>query len=95
MSGFDKVSNALRREYENKLLQARTDYEARLGFTIDFLTQACGDAMLMAMNDLYDLGPSRVLEARDKFKDYFLAMMDALIDDSFEEAYDECVFLAG
>ena len=85
MSGFDKVSNTLRREFEGKLLQARADYEARLGFTIDFLTQACGDAMLMAMNDLYDLGPSRVQEARDTFKEYFLAMMDALIDDSYDE----------
>ena len=85
MSGFDKVSSNLRREYEGKLLQARADYEARLGFTIDFLTQACGDAMLMAMNDLYDLGPSRVQEARDKYKEYFLAMMDALIEDSYDE----------
>lgn len=84
-SGFDKVSNALRREYDGKLLQARADYEARLGFTIDFLTQACGDAMMMAMNDLYDIGPSRVQEAREKFQEYFLAMMDALIDDSYDE----------
>lgn len=85
MSGFDKASNTLRREYEQKLHAARADYETRLGFTIDFLTQACGDAMLMAMNDLYDLGPGRVEEARDKFKEYFLAMMDALIDDSYDE----------
>lgn len=84
-SGFDKVSNTLRREFEWKLLQAGADYEARLGFTIDFLTQACGDAMIMAMNDIYDLGPSRVEEARDKYKEYFLAMMDALIDDSYDE----------
>ena len=85
MSGFDKMSNALRREYETKLRQAAADYEARLGFAIDFLTQACGDAMLMTMNDLYDIGPSRVREARDSFKEYLLRMMDALIEDSYDE----------
>ncbi len=85
MSGFDAVTNTLRREYDKKLREAAADYEAKLGFTIDFLTQACGDAMLMTMNDLYDLGPGRVQEAQDTFKEYFISMMDALIEDSYDE----------
>ena len=85
MSGFEIVSSQLRREYEIKLREARADYERNLQFACDFLTQACLDAFLMTANDLWDLGPSRVKEASEAFSEYFHRMMDALIDDAYDE----------
>ena len=85
MSGFDALTIKLKREYEAELAKVKEDYEFRLGFTIDFLTQAGCDAFFMTANDMFDLGPARVKEAAETYKEYLIGMMDALIADSYDE----------
>lgn len=85
VGGFDALALRLKQSYEAELAKAKADYDYRLGFAIDFLTQAGCDAFFMTANDMFDLGPARVKEAAEKYREYIVGMMDALIADSYDE----------
>ena len=78
--------NALERVRAN--LEAK--FEDKQRFQTDFLLQAGCDAFVLTAADLFELDETRAVEAINRYREYIMELMDALIEDSRDD--DELVY---